>query len=145
MSDSVTVGREEQLGEVGGPDPPPPSPTLPLLTPTIMMLTIKKKKKKKNNDYSGIPSSNGNSFRVTGPLWWKSTSDRWIPFTKASGAELGAFFDLRLTKRDTSDLRRHGAHYDVTVMVIATMIAMMVTTTYDCTISHQCYGHWYLL
>ena len=69
-----------------------------------------------------MASSNGNIFRVTGPLWGESTGDRWIPITKASGAELGAIFDLRLNKRDTGDLRRHC----VTVMVIA---MMMMTTT----------------
>ena len=36
-------------------------------------------------------SSNGNIFRVTGPLWRKSTGHRWIPFTKASDAELWCF------------------------------------------------------
>ena len=33
-------------------------------------------------------SSNGNVFPVTGPLCGESTGDRWIPFTKASIAEL---------------------------------------------------------
>ena len=35
-----------------------------------------------------MTSSNGNIFRVTGPWWGKSTSDRWIPLTRASDAEL---------------------------------------------------------
>ena len=35
-----------------------------------------------------MTSSNGN---VTGPLWGESTSDRWIPLTKASDAELWCF------------------------------------------------------
>ena len=30
-------------------------------------------------------------FRVTGPLWGESTGHRWIPLTKASGAELYFF------------------------------------------------------
>ena len=77
---------------------------------------------------------------------WKSTSYRWIPFTKASGTKLcffylrlnkwlskqsrrqwvdtqwpvtqsyDIFFDLRLTRRDDSDLRRHRAHYNVIAM-----------------------------
>ena len=41
--------------------------------------------------------SNGNIFRITGPLWGESTGRRWIPPTKASGA--GVFFDLRMDKR----------------------------------------------
>ena len=38
-----------------------------------------------------MTSSNGNIFRVTGPLWGESTGDRWIPLTKASDAELWYF------------------------------------------------------
>ena len=38
-----------------------------------------------------MKSSNGSIFRVTGPLWGESTGNRWIPFTKASDAELGCF------------------------------------------------------
>ena len=44
-------------------------------------------------------SSNGNIFRVTGPLCGEFTGHRWIPRTKASDAELWCFFDLRLNKR----------------------------------------------
>ena len=38
-----------------------------------------------------MTSSNGNIFRVTGPLWGKSTGDRCIPLTKASDTELWCF------------------------------------------------------
>ena len=66
-------------------------------------------------------SSNGNVFHVTDSLWGDSTGDRWIPLTKASGAELWCFLWSAWTNawantRDASDLRRHRAHYDVTVM-----------------------------
>ena len=43
---------------------------------------------------SGVPmmtSSNGNIFRVTGPLWRESTGHRWIPLTLASDEELWCF------------------------------------------------------
>ena len=36
-------------------------------------------------------SSNGNIFRVTGPLWGESTGHRWIPLPKANDAELWCF------------------------------------------------------
>ena len=42
-----------------------------------------------------MTSSNRNIFRVTGPLWGKSTSHRWIPLTKASNAELSYIFFMR--------------------------------------------------
>ena len=51
-------------------------------------------------------SSNGNIFRVTGPLWGEFTGHRWIPGTKASDAELRCFLWSAC----------HRAHYDVAVM-----------------------------
>ena len=38
-----------------------------------------------------MTSSNGNIFRVTGPLCGEFTGLRWIPGTKASDAELWCF------------------------------------------------------
>ena len=48
-----------------------------------------------------MTSSNGNIFRVTGPLCVEFTAQRRIPHTKASDAELWlvCVFDLRLNKR----------------------------------------------
>ena len=43
--------------------------------------------------YLIITSSNGNTFRVTGPLCVELTGDRWIPLTKTSDT------DLRLNTR----------------------------------------------
>ena len=65
-------------------------------------------------------SSNGNIFRVTGPLC-REFNDH---LTKASDAELWCFLwiDLHLNKllskqsRRAGDLRRHRAHYNVTAM-----------------------------
>ena len=42
--------------------------------------------------------TNGNIFRVTGPLWEELTGHRWIPLTKASGAELWCFLWSALSK-----------------------------------------------
>ena len=58
-----------------------------------------------------MTSSNGNIFRVTGPLCGEFTGPRWIPRTKASDAELWCFLH-----RETGDLRRQCGHYDVIVM-----------------------------
>ena len=46
-----------------------------------------------------MTSSNGNIFRVTGPLCGKFTCHRWILITKASGAELWCFFICALNKQ----------------------------------------------
>ena len=67
-----------------------------------------------------MTSSNGNIFRVTAPLCGEFTGPRWIPHTKASDAELFSligFLNGWVNNRDAGDLRRHRAHYDVTVMV----------------------------
>ena len=53
-----------------------------------------------------MTSSNGNLFRVTGPLCGEFTGHRWIPLTKASDAELWCFFDLCLNKWLNKQSRR---------------------------------------
>ena len=69
-----------------------------------------------------MTSSNGNIFRVTGPLCGEFTGHLWIPLTKASDAELRCFLCSSpwingwLNNREAGDLRRHRAHYDVIVM-----------------------------
>ena len=79
--------------------------------------------------------SNGNIFRVTGPLCGESTGHRWIPRTNASDAELWCFFICAwinglVYNREAGDLRRHRAHYDVTVMTTGNCH----TETYTCRI-----------
>ena len=68
-----------------------------------------------------MTSSNGNIFRVTGPLCGEFTGHRWIPHTKASDAELYCFsiwawINGWVNNRKAGDLRRYRAHYDVTVI-----------------------------
>ena len=62
-----------------------------------------------------MTSSNGNIFRVTGPLCGEFTGPRWIPRTKASAA-------LWCYNGEAGNLRRYLTHYDVTVMVCAAKI-----------------------
>ena len=70
-----------------------------------------------------MTSSNGNIFRVTGPLCGEFTGHRWIPLTTDSDAELRCFFlicawiNVWVNNRKAGDLRRHRAHYNVTVML----------------------------
>ena len=69
-----------------------------------------------------MTSSNGNIFRVTGPLWGEFAGHRWIPLTKASDADLWCFLwyaswiNGSVNNREAGDLRRHRPHYDVIVM-----------------------------
>ena len=69
-----------------------------------------------------MTSSNGNIFRVTGPLCGEFTCHRWIPPHKGQwrGALMFplicAWTNIWVNNRDVSDLRRHRAHYGVNVM-----------------------------
>ena len=69
-----------------------------------------------------MTSSNGNIFRVTGPLCGELIGHRWIPPQK--GQWRGALMSLGSmswikgweNNREAGDLRCHRAHYDVPVM-----------------------------
>ena len=63
-----------------------------------------------------MTSSNGNISRVTGPLCGEVTGE--FPSQRPVTRSFVVFFDLDLNKRlsEVGDLRRHRAHYDVTVM-----------------------------
>ena len=61
-----------------------------------------------------IMSSNGNIFRITGPLSGEFTGHRWIPLTKVSDAVLDVFYDLRMNKLLSKQSWRHRAHNDMT-------------------------------
>ena len=77
-----------------------------------------------------MTSSNGNIFRVTGPLYGEFNGHRWIPSTKASDAELWSLICVWINgwvnNRGAGDLRRYGAHYDVTVMRTEVLETAMV-------------------
>ena len=53
-----------------------------------------------------MPSSNGNIFRVTDPLWRESTGHRWVPLIKPVTRSFDVLFDLRLNKRLSKQSRR---------------------------------------
>ena len=53
-----------------------------------------------------MTSSNGNIFRVTGPLCGEFTGDRWIPLPKGQWRGALIFFDLTLNKRLSKQSRR---------------------------------------
>ena len=69
-----------------------------------------------------MTSPNGTIFGVTGPLCREFTSHRRLPRTKASASELWCFLwsapwiNGWVNNLETGDLRRHRAHFDVTVM-----------------------------
>ena len=75
-----------------------------------------------------MTSSNGNIFRVAGSLCVEFTGYRWIPYTKASDAELSCFIwsapwiKFGVNNREAGDLWHHHAHYDVIVSVIHTVV-----------------------
>ena len=69
-----------------------------------------------------MTSSNGNIFRVTGPLCGEFAGHRWIPLTKGQwrGALMFslicAWTNSWVNNWDAGDLRRQRSHYYVTVM-----------------------------
>ena len=68
-----------------------------------------------------MTSSNGNVFRVTGPLWGESTGPGGFPSQRPVTRSFDVFLDLRLNNgwaytQDAGDLRCHRSHYDVNVM-----------------------------
>ena len=93
-----------------------------------------------------MTSSNGNLFRVTGPLCGEFTGHQWIPRTKTSDAELWCFLwsahwiNGWANTREAGNLRRQCAHYDVIVMVTRIVAYVRVGNS---SIWHP-YG-WYLL
>ena len=84
-----------------------------------------------------VTSSNGNIFRDTGPLSDEFTGHRWIPLTKASEAELWCFLwcapwiNNCVYNREAGELRRHRAHYDITVMECWRFIRSMQKNTHQ--------------
>ena len=68
-----------------------------------------------------MTSSNGNIFRVTGPLCGEFTGPGEFPAQRPVTRIFDVFFDLRWMKdwinnREAGDLRRHRGHYYVIVM-----------------------------
>ena len=71
-----------------------------------------------------MTSSNGNIFRITGPLCREFAIHRWTLRTKASDAELWCFLwsapwiNVWINNREAGDSKRHRTHYDITVMTV---------------------------
>ena len=65
-----------------------------------------------------MTSSNGSIFRVTGPLCGEFTGHRWISLTNGTLrlSLIFAWINGWVNNREAGDLRRHRAHYDVTLM-----------------------------
>ena len=69
-----------------------------------------------------MTSSNGNIFRVTGPLCGNLLLTGEFPAQRPVTRSFDVFFDLRLIQQlvnngDVGDLRRHRAHYYVILMI----------------------------
>ena len=68
-----------------------------------------------------MTSSNGNIFRVTGPLCGEFTVTGEFPTQRPVMRSFDVFLDLCMNKRlgnnvEAGDLRCHRAHYDVIIM-----------------------------
>ena len=83
------------------------------------------------------PSSNGNICLVTGPLCGEFIGRRRIPRTKANDEELWYFLSCVpqwlngwVYNRETGDLGRLRAHYDVIVMLHNTLFSIIISRTF---------------
>ena len=83
------------------------------------------------NIISMMTPSNGNNFRVTGPLCGEFIGHQWIPLTKASDAKLWCFLWSvpEVNNRDAGDLRRHRSHYDVIVVTSGRWLDAVMCTS----------------
>ena len=97
--------------------------TLVSITYNVSRVTFPRLTRNTRTLHHMMTSTNGNIFRVTGPLCGEFTGHRWIPRTTASDAELWYFLwsahwiNGWVNNREAGDLRRHRAHYDVIVII----------------------------
>ena len=64
-----------------------------------------------------MTSSNGNIFRVTGPLCGEFSGHRFL-WSALMASVICTGTNGRVNNQDAGDLRRHSVHYDVTVMQV---------------------------
>ena len=78
--------------------------------------------------------SNGNIFRVTGPLWGESAVTGGFPHKGQWRRVLVGFFHLRVNKpwANNCDLKHRRAHCDVTVMFMRNATFKCVNFQYGC-------------
>ena len=72
-----------------------------------------------------VTSSNGNIFRVTGPLCWKFTGPRWIPLTKASDAELWCFLSSAL-EQTVEETIKTPVFWDAIALIMTSWLCKMI-------------------
>ena len=66
-----------------------------------------------------MTSSNGNIFRVTGPMCGEFTGHRWPVMRSFDFSFICAWINAWVNDHKVGDLIRHRTHYDVTVMCVA--------------------------
>ena len=81
-----------------------------------------------------MTSSNGNIFRVTGPLCGEFTGHRWIPtqrsMTRSFNFVICAWINGWVNTGEAGNLRRHRAHFDVTLMLALAQLCLMRSLQY---------------
>ena len=91
-----------------------------------------------------MTSSNGNIFRVTGHLCGDSPVPGEFlaqrPVTALLFSLICVWINGWVNNRESGDLRRHRAHYDVTVMT--TIVWRLCTRRWTAMVAHACIGPW---
>ena len=88
-----------------------------------------------------MTSSNGNIFRVTGPLCGEFTGHRWQWRGTLMFSLICVWINGWVNNREAGDLRRYRAHYDVTVMTTHHSVTEICTCVHIspkkwCTVGH---------
>ena len=80
--------------------------------------------------FDNITSSNGNIFRVTGPLCGEFTGHQ-KPVTRRFDVFVDLRLNARLSEQLRRDLRRRGTYYDVTVMNASDRKSVSIPLNYE--------------
>ena len=89
-----------------------------------------------------MTSSNGNIFRVTGPLCGEFTGPGEFPAQRPVTQSFDVFFQMSdwVNNRQAGDLRRHRGHYDVSVMTSQEICTRHAWLAYCCDLQWSCTG-----
>ena len=75
-----------------------------------------------------MTSSNGNLFRVIGPLCGEFAGHKGQWRGASMISLIGAWINGYVNNREAGDLRRYRIHYEVTVMILSRMIVLSIVS-----------------
>ena len=103
--------------------------------------------KKRKKEESTMTPPNGNIFRISGHLCREFAGHRWIPGLFPAQRPVTLMFSLNnwVNTREAGDLRRHRAHYDVTVMERKKEVTRQPFLVYKLVLEFSLFCSWLVL